>query len=221
MTALLLLMPQTPMLFQGQEFAASSPFHYFADQNAELAKLICEGRAKEMSQFPSVARPEMQACLPDPCARETFERSRLDLAERGRGVHAQVYQMHKDLLCLRREEAVFRRVQRRGDIDGAVLGGEAFVLRYFGERGDDRLLVVNLGTDLHMAIAPEPLLAAPERRVWDVQWSSEHPEYGGTGSPPPETRGEDWRLAGENWRVPGRCAVVLRPVKGAVAPGNP
>ena len=56
LTALLLLMPQTPMLFQGQEFAASSPFHYFADQNAELARLISAGRAREMSQFPSVAQ---------------------------------------------------------------------------------------------------------------------------------------------------------------------
>ena len=44
MTALLLLMPQTPMLFQGQEFAASSPFLYFADHNPELAKLVAQGR---------------------------------------------------------------------------------------------------------------------------------------------------------------------------------
>jgi maltooligosyltrehalose trehalohydrolase len=220
MTALLLLMPQTPMLFQGQEFAASSPFHYFADQDAELAKLICAGRTKEMSQFPSVAQPEMLACLPDPCARETFERCRLDLSERGRGFHAQVYRLHKDLLRLRREEAVFRRVQRRGDVDGAVLGPDAFVLRYFGEAGDDRLLVVNLGTDLHLCVVPEPLLAAPLGKAWETQWSSEHPDYGGTGNPPLETRGEDWRLPGENWRVPGRCAVVLRPVADPTAPKN-
>jgi maltooligosyltrehalose trehalohydrolase len=212
MTALLLLMPQTPMLFQGQEWAASSPFYYFADHKPDLARLICEGRVKEMNQFPSVATPEMQACLPDPCTRESFERSQLDPSERDQPHHARVLQLHKDLLRLRREEAVFRRVQRRGDVDGAVLGEEAFVLRYFGENNDDRLLIVNLGTDLHMTIAPEPLLAAPLGKVWDTQWSSEHPKYGGCGNPPPETRGEPWRLPGENWRLPGRCAVVLRPI---------
>jgi maltooligosyltrehalose trehalohydrolase len=212
MTALLLLMPQTPMLFQGQEWAASSCFHYFADHAPELAALVCKGRAKEMSQFPSVGTPEMQACLLDPADRRTFEKSKLDHAERGRGFHAQVFSLHKDLIALRRTEPVFRRVQRRGDIDGAVLGTDAFVLRFFGERGDDRLLVVNLGTDLHLPIVPEPLLAPPAGMIWDVQWTSEHPRYGGCGTPPIETRGEDWRLPGENWRLPGRCAAVLKPV---------
>jgi maltooligosyltrehalose trehalohydrolase len=221
MTALLLLAPQTPMLFQGQEFAASAPFYYFADHRPELAELICAGRVKEMSQFPSVATPEMQACLSNPCARETFERSRLDLGERERPFHAAILQLHKDLLRLRRQEAVFRRVQRRGDVDGAVLAIEAFVLRFFGDAGDDRLLVVNLGTDVHLAVAPEPLLAAPLGKQWETQWSSEHPNYGGCGTPPLEATGEDWRLPGENWRLPGRCAVVLRPVDAAPAPGNP
>jgi maltooligosyltrehalose trehalohydrolase len=217
MTAVLLLSPQTPMLFQGQEFAASAPFYYFADHNSDLGKLIFAGRAKEMSQFPSVATPAMQAGLANPCVRETFERSKVDQSERGRGFHAQIYQMHKDLLRLRREEAVFRRVQRRGDVDGAVLGAEAFVLRYFGEDGDDRLLVVNLGTDLHLSVVPEPLLAAPPGKVWEAQWSSEHPKYGGVGNAPLETRGEAWRLPGENWRLPGRCAVVMRPVEAPAA----
>jgi maltooligosyltrehalose trehalohydrolase len=82
MTALLLLMPQTPMLFQGQEFAASSTFHYFADHEPELARQVHAGRARDLSQFPSVARPEVQACLLDPADCRTFERSRIDLAER-------------------------------------------------------------------------------------------------------------------------------------------
>ncbi len=55
LTALLLLGPQTPMLFMGQEFAASNPFLYFADHEPELAKLVCQGRCTFMSQFPSFA----------------------------------------------------------------------------------------------------------------------------------------------------------------------
>ena len=85
-------------------------------------------------------------------------RSKLDLAERQR--HAGMYALHRDLLRLRREEPVFR-AQRRGGMDGAVLAPEAFVLRFFGTHHDDRLLVVNLGRDLHLNPAPEPLLAPP------------------------------------------------------------
>jgi maltooligosyltrehalose trehalohydrolase len=204
MTSLLLLSPQTPMLFQGQEWAASSPFFYFAD-HPDLSELICKGRAKEMSQFPSLATPEAQAALANPCKEETFHRCKLDHSEKTRGHHARVLALHKDLIKLRREEPTMRRVQRRGDIDGAVLDAKAFVLRYFGEDGDDRLLVVNLGTDLHLHVAPEPLLGPPMGKRWAVLWSSEHPKYGGSGTPPPDTECEGWFL-------PGRAAIVLRPM---------
>jgi maltooligosyltrehalose trehalohydrolase len=200
MTALTLLMPGTPMLFQGQEFAASSSFFYFADHNPELAKLVRKGRAEFLAQFPSIATPEMQACLPDPADPRTFERCKLDLSERER--HAEAAALHKDLLRLRREERPLR-VRKAGDVDGAVLGPAAFVLRYFGGAGDDRLLVVNFGTDLRLAPAPEPLLAPPEGRRWDVLWSSEDPCYGGCGTAALE--GE------EGWRLPGHAAVLLRP----------
>ena len=52
MTALMLLMPATPMLFQGQEFSASTPFLYFADHKPDLAKLVRQGRCEFLSQFP-------------------------------------------------------------------------------------------------------------------------------------------------------------------------
>jgi maltooligosyltrehalose trehalohydrolase len=209
MTALLLLMPQTPMLFQGQEWAASSTFHFFADHNPELSKLVCEGRARELSQFPSVATPEMAACLLDPADEGTFRRCILDHTERERGMHGQVLTLHRDLLRLRREESVFRRVQRRGDVDGAVLGPSAFVLRYFGDGehsgGNDRLMLVNFDADLTLVPAPEPLLAPPLDNCWTVQWSSESLCYGGSGTPAPDTEAEGWLL-------PARSALVLRPL---------
>jgi maltooligosyltrehalose trehalohydrolase len=201
MTALTLLAPQTPMLFQGQEFAASAPFLYFADQKPELALLVHRGRRKFLAQFPSYALPEVQAIIEDPADPHTFEKSKLDHAERQR--HAGVYMMHRDLLRLRREDPVFRAQRPRG-VDGAVLGEGAFVLRFFGEGGDDRLLVVNLGPDLRLVPAPEPLLAPPEGMCWRTLWSSEDPRYGGSGTPPPES--ED-----EGWAIPGEAAVALRP----------
>ncbi|MGH7875626.1 MAG: malto-oligosyltrehalose trehalohydrolase, partial [Candidatus Binatia bacterium] len=120
-TALLLLGPGTPMLFQGQEFASSSRFLFFADHQPELAAAVCQGRAEFLSQFRSLATPEMQQILPDPADRETFERCKLDLSQRES--HGEVYALHCDLLRMRKEYAAFAS-QQRGMVDGAVLGPE-------------------------------------------------------------------------------------------------
>jgi maltooligosyltrehalose trehalohydrolase len=200
LTAVMRLGPGTPMLFQGQECAAASPFCYFADVAGERARLTHQGRAEFLSQFPSLAQPAMQARLPDPADPETFARSKLDLAERQR--HAALYTLHCDLLRLRREAPVFRRQCREG-LDGAVLGPEAFVLRFFEVHSADRLLLVNLGRALPLHPAPEPVLAPPKGRRWQLQWSSEDPGYGGGGTAPLEDE--------ENWHIPAHAAVVLRP----------
>jgi maltooligosyltrehalose trehalohydrolase len=220
MTALLLLGPQTPMLFQGQEFAASSPFLYFADHNAELAKSVRKGRGDFLAQFPNIALDEIRSRLPDPGDPATFERCKLDFSERER--HAGAYALHRDLLRLRREDPVIRQHAARG-IDGAVLGDGAFVLRFFGDDADDRLLVVNLGRTIRVDPAPEPLLAPPHRARWTILWTSDSPRYGGIGTPPLEA---DRVMQGERpqgatpddslkpepvWHVPGECAVLLAP----------
>jgi len=147
--------------------------------------------------------PETQAVVADPESPETFERCKLDLSERER--HAACYALHRDLLRLRREDPVFR-AQGKGFLDGAVLGPEAFVIRFFGgfseKAGEDRLLLVNLGTDLDLEPVPEPLLAPLTGSRWRMLWSSEEPRYGGNGAPPPEDEEGCWRL-------PGQAAVVM------------
>jgi maltooligosyltrehalose trehalohydrolase len=194
MTALTLLTPGTPMLFMGQEFAASAPFHYFADHNPELAKLVQAGRGEFLEQFRSLTDPGMREVIAPPHDRRTFEKCKLDLSEREK--HAGLYQLTKDLLKLRREDPAFRAQRPRG-VDGAVLGDQAFVLRYFLDDGADRLLVVNFGRDLHLLTCPEPLLAPPAGMRWRVGFSTEDPKYGGGGTPAAETAGEGWRLLGE------------------------
>lgn len=206
LTAYLLLGPATPMLFQGQEFAASAPFLYFADHHAELGPLVAEGRRKFLAQFPSVAAAEQETTIAAPDDEGTFQRCKLDLAERE--THAEIYCLHRDLLALRRDDEVFRNPRHRS-LDGAVLGPETFVLRYFGEGENDRLLIVNLGSDLHLDPAPEPLLAPVAGTLWDTLWSSEDIHYGGLGTPPIDTE--------ENWKIPGHAAVVLTPKRAAEA----
>ncbi len=202
MTALLLLAPGTPMLFQGQEFGASSPFLFFADHNPDLRPLVYKGRLEFLAQFRSLATAEMRACQHEPGDASTFERCKLDFSEREK--HAGIYQLHKDLLRLRRDDPVFRS-QRAGGVDGAVIADEAFILRYFDRAAGDRLLIVNFGRDLTLDPAPEPLLAPPEDRLWDVLWSSEDASYGGCGTAPLETA--------DNWRIPGNAAVAMHPIE--------
>jgi maltooligosyltrehalose trehalohydrolase len=201
LTTLLLLMPGTPMLFQGQEFAASSPFLYFADFDAELAAAVKKGRAEFLSQFPSIVDYARRHGLDDPNDERAFARCKLDFAERE--TNEAIYALHRDLLRLRRETPAFKS-QRPGGIDGAVMTESAFVLRFFAEDPKEaRLLIVNLGRDVNASSFAEPLLAPPLDRDWIVEWSSEEPRYGGGGTPDVSNDGR-WCLAAES-------AVVLAP----------
>ena len=205
MTALLLLGPNIPMLFQGQEFAATAPFLYFADHNhnPDLAQAVTSGRAEFLSPFAAFAGQEPVGATADPQAEETFLRCKLDFSDRQR--NAALHQMHRDLIHLRRRDPLIGCAARAG-YDGAVLGPKAFLLRYFGREDNDRLLIVNLGPDLDLDPVPEPLLS-PVRggHVWQVHWSSEDVAYGGGGSREIELE--------ERWQIPTQSAVLLVPRK--------
>ncbi len=180
MTALLLLAPQTPLLFQGQEFGASSPFLYFNDCQADEAAEVTRGRAKFLSQFPSLATAEMQAQLIDPCQPDSFERSKLDFSERAS--HAGVYALHRDLLALRRRDAALRE-HDAARLHGAHLASDALALRFFRRDEQTRLLVVNFGCELCLPSISQPLVAPPAGMRWKTLWSSDDPRYGGSGTP--------------------------------------
>ena len=81
-TAFHLLGPNTPMLFQGQEYGASTPFLYFADHNPELADLVKQGRAEFLAQFKSIGSSGTEFAMGCPHDRVTFERCKLNLEER-------------------------------------------------------------------------------------------------------------------------------------------
>jgi maltooligosyltrehalose trehalohydrolase len=206
MTALLLLSPQTPMIFQGQEFAASTPFLYFADLSPEVSKLVHAGRIETLKQFTNIDSPEVIDSIDKPYDITTFVQSQLDLSERQR--HEKVYALYRDLIKLRREDPVFSKGYAC-HIEGAVLGPAAFLLRYF--LGDQqRLLLINQGRELHLHPAPEPMLAPPEGYRWEVLWTSERLEYGGSGTPKMETD--------KFWRVQGNAAVALIPAPNGDTP---
>jgi maltooligosyltrehalose trehalohydrolase len=98
--ALVMASPFVPMLFQGEEWAASTPFFYFTDyQEPELANAVRESRCREFAAFGW--KPEDTA---DPQARETFERSKLNWDEISKSSHADLFDWHKKLIRLRRNE---------------------------------------------------------------------------------------------------------------------
>ena len=193
-TALFLLLPGTPMLFQGQEFQSSKPFVYFADLPAGLREAVERGRGKFLAQFPNI--PEKLDELP--CDPVTYEKCKLDWSEFTS--HSAAVSLHRDLLTLRRNDPVFA-AQRPHAIDGAILGPEAFVLRFFGEAGNDRLLFVNYGPDLNRPSFAEPLIAPPSGRMWRLLWSSEDKRYGGFGVAPFDDE--------KGWNAAGQAAFVL------------
>ena len=202
MTALLLLGPWTPLLFQGQEFGASSPFLFFADiGDASVRDAIRKGRAEWLAPFLSLTEDQAWRALPAPDEPEVFASCKLNFSERKN--NRELYALHIDLLKLRREDSRLRQ-QSSGGIDGAVLGPAIFALRYFSANNDDRLLLVNFGESHVLHPASEPLLAPPEGCRWEILWTSESPRYGATDSGAVTTS--------EPWALPAESAVVLKPV---------
>ncbi len=100
-SALLLLSPEIPLLFMGQEWAASEPFLFFTDHHAELGQQVTEGRRKEFEHFATFADPEKRDTIPDPQSPETFRRSTLDWDARQQAEHAGCLRWYRSLLHLR------------------------------------------------------------------------------------------------------------------------
>jgi maltooligosyltrehalose trehalohydrolase len=150
--ALVLTAPFIPMLFQGEEWGASTPFQYFTDhQDPELGKAVSEGRRSEFSSFGW--SPED---VPDPQDPTTFERSKLEWGELEKEPHAELLDWHRRLVALRRARPELRdgRLDRvEVDTDG---DGRWLVL----SRGDTRV-AVNVGdTAVTLPMSGSVLLAS-------------------------------------------------------------
>ena len=101
-STVLLTAPMTPLLFMGQEWAASTPFLYFTDLHAELGQHVTAGRRREFAAFPEFSAPDALARIPDPQAEATFTHSRLKWEEVRTAEHARALALYRQLLSLRR-----------------------------------------------------------------------------------------------------------------------
>jgi maltooligosyltrehalose trehalohydrolase len=147
-TALLLLMPQIPMLFMGEETGAQSPFLFFTDFHDDLADAVREGRRREFAAFSAFASEEARAHIPDPNAIATFDNSRVAVGDDA----AAWRDFYRGLLALRRDRIVpglpgCRPAGARSLSDAAVLASWRM------GSGETLTILLNLG---------ETAVAAPE-----------------------------------------------------------
>jgi maltooligosyltrehalose trehalohydrolase len=162
-STLLLVAAQTPMLFMGQEWAASTPFLFFSDHDEDLGRRVTEGRRDEFKAWSAFNDEAARDRIPDPQALETFERSRLDWSEREREPHASALRLYQALLRLRRSEPLLR--WSEGDTQRATALDDD-TIELHRERGDDAIvLVARLRGEGEVEVQPPEALEAGTWRV--------------------------------------------------------
>jgi maltooligosyltrehalose trehalohydrolase len=137
---LVLMAPYVPMLFMGEEFAASTPFQYFADHDDdEMRKQVAEGRKRDFAQF------GFGGDVPNPEEIETFERSKLNWNEVGEGKHAEMLAWTKSLIKLRRSTICLN----DGSMQHLMVSSDE-VLRTLVLVRDAARVVLNMGQKLYL-----------------------------------------------------------------------
>jgi maltooligosyltrehalose trehalohydrolase len=180
-SALLLAAPETPLLFMGQEWAASSPFLFFTDHQAELGRLVSEGRRREFSRFAAFTDPDVRERIPDPQALNSFERSRLVWSEREIEPHASVLRLYEALLALRRREPALRS-HPPAPADVFAADEDTIVMRRLADGGAPPFLViVRLGAGGRVTLAPWHPGGVVRR--WIAELSTEDPAYAADSQP--------------------------------------
>jgi maltooligosyltrehalose trehalohydrolase len=175
-SALLLTGPYTPMLFMGQEWAASSPFLYFTDHHDELGKGVTEGRRKEFADFSDFRDPKTRALIPDPQKLATFTDSKLIWTELGQSPHAETLRLYTEFLRFRRLELKDR---NRGRWQVGKVSSKAIALRYRRPKDGDILILAQLLADEATLDLATALVRPAEGRTWRFVISSNEPIYGG------------------------------------------
>jgi len=164
---LLLLLPQVPVVFQGQEYLSNRPFLFFTDHKGELAQAVSEGRRHEFGAFRAFSDPEVFATIPDPQAETSFRRSVCDSDESTWGIGLLARWLYRAALELRNTDAVVAEY-RRARLPIVPSCHQRCLLLTFEAAGQKRWLAVNLGTtttvQLDSAGVPTVLLHTNEGR---------------------------------------------------------
>jgi maltooligosyltrehalose trehalohydrolase len=179
-SALLCLTPYTPMLFMGQEWAASTPFLFFTDHHEELGKLVTEGRREEFKEFGAFNDPAARAKIPDPQALKTFADSRLVWDEVRDERKSRTLELYRKCLALRRLEPAFRPVSRETwHVEALALGAGALRIK---AAASDWLLLFDLEGGHNGSLAEEWICKPRGPEGWALVLSTNEKQFGGTGA---------------------------------------
>lgn len=151
--ALVLPAPAIPLLFMGEEWAASTPFLFFCNFSGELARAVTEGRRREFAGDPQFDALEARERIPDPNARATFEDSTLRWEERAEPPHREALAFYAAALAARRAHVVpLLRAGEAPRTETAMLGERAFRIAWSFPGGSRLAVHANLG-DHPVAVA--------------------------------------------------------------------
>ncbi len=178
-SALLCLVPQTPLLFMGQEWSASTPFQFFTDHKGELGPAITQGRRREFQSFAAFRDPRLLETIPDPQSPQTFLDSKLNWDELQSPEAAAMFLLYSEFLRVRRRHPVFRHRSRESYV--ALSLAERTVAILFGPPGEFSLAVIadltGAGSTPNM---DDPRLTPGGGRDWRPVLSSNEKRFGGT-----------------------------------------
>ena len=147
--ALMMLSPQIPLIFMGEENASRTPFLFFTDHGAELADAVRQGRRNEFARFPAFADPEKRERIPDPNAPRTFEAS-VPHGDKAHGPSREA--LYRDLIALRQAEVVAR-LDGAHALDAKAVGPKAVLARW--RMGDGSVLTLASNLD-HASVSITP-----------------------------------------------------------------
>lgn len=181
--AVYLLLPQVPMLFMGEEWAAAQPFPFFCDFGAELAEAVRQGRREEFARFPEFKDPLTRERIPDPTAELTFASAKLAWDDIGHPRHAEWLTWYRDILLVRRAELVplLASIAHGGEYE--VIGQSAVVVRWTLDDSVAQLVLAANLSDQRVQGFPPPTgrllwlegqaIGARVLGPWTVRWSVE------------------------------------------------
>ncbi len=155
-----LLLPQVPMLFMGEEWAAAQPFPFFCDFGPDLADAVREGRRAEFARFPEFADPATRERIPDPLAEATFASAKLGWDDLAKPMHADALAWHRAILVVRHAEIIPRLPGIRRGGTWRVLAPGAVAIAWSLQSGGTLNLRANLSAT---SIASNPETG---RTIW-------------------------------------------------------
>ena len=144
---ILLLAPEPPLLFMGEEFVAASPFLFFCDFHGDLAKAVTTGRRNEFSHFAKFSSPETRDQIPDPNSERTFLSSKLDWNTLGMRDHARWLDFYRELLSLRQRIIVPRLPTIKSPARCSLCQNDGLLVRWSVGDSASLILRANLGSD--------------------------------------------------------------------------